>query len=159
MLPKKDFDTFSPSSIPFIISGDNGMYFKEDTMSNWEKAGVFPNTHIMDIEIQKSSNLLRVGTHGRGILEANVDISLGTKDVENELAIYIYPNPSIGLLNIKLPVDSKNYFYTIYDILGKEVTKPRKVENQIDLTTINSGIYFIKVTKGNQNTVFKIVLN
>ncbi len=82
-----------------------------------------------------------------------------TKDVENELTIYIYPNPSIGLLNIKLPVDSKNYFYTIYDILGKEVTKPRKVENQIDLTTINSGIYFIKVTKGNQNTVFKIVLN
>ncbi len=73
-----DGSLFSNPSALFIGT-DNGMYFKEDTMSDWEKAGVFPNTHIMDIEIQKSSNLLRVGTHGRGILEANVDISLGTK--------------------------------------------------------------------------------
>lgn len=53
-----------------FIGTDEGLFYRDDTMTDWEEYGEFPNTYITDIEIQQANKLLRVGTHGRGILQA-----------------------------------------------------------------------------------------
>ncbi len=69
----------------------------------------------------------------------------------------IFPNPSTGLVNLKLdePASIK-----VYNTLGKEV-KSMNLNNQmnsIDLSDLNKGIYIIKADNGKETTLNKLIL-
>jgi|GEM_PF-2442047 len=67
----------------------------------------------------------------------------------------IYPNPTTGMLNIKSGTKGK---YQIFDLLGNEILQGQLKNNtQIDLTTIHSGIYFIKIENESGMYTEKIV--
>lgn len=57
-----------------FVGTDIGVYYKDDQLSNWVIYGDLPNTRVEDIEIQYAAELIRVGTHGRGVLEAQITI-------------------------------------------------------------------------------------
>ncbi|MGK0450106.1 MAG: photosystem II stability/assembly factor-like uncharacterized protein [Neolewinella sp.] len=57
-----------------FVGTDAGVYYRDDQQSDWLEYGDLPNTRVEDIEIQYAANLIRVGTHGRGILEAGIAI-------------------------------------------------------------------------------------
>jgi len=59
-----------------FVGTDAGVYYRDNTLNDWEIYGSIPNTRVEDIEIQYESNLIRIGTHGRGVLEAPVIIGL-----------------------------------------------------------------------------------
>jgi hypothetical protein len=66
---------------------DAGVFYRDDTMTDWEPYGDLPNTRIEDIEIQYSGGIIRVGTHGRGVLQAPVTIGVcedGIGDIDND---------------------------------------------------------------------------
>ena len=82
----------------------------------------------------------------------------------SENSIYIYPNPSNGFVSI-VSSNSDSIFILnlveIFDITGKVVWCKKDLEiinnNSIDLTFLNKGMYFIKITINNQSILKKII--
>jgi hypothetical protein len=74
-----------------------------------------------------------------------------------EKSISVYPNPSNGLLNIR----SSNIINSIelYNNLGVLVSNPEMMyNNQIDLSGLSKGIYFLKVSDGKQYHTEKVII-
>jgi len=69
----------------------------------------------------------------------------------------VYPNPVNDILNInsRANVDS----ISIYNILGKTVleTKPNSISPSIDMRSLPSGIYLVKVVIGDNSKTIKVI--
>ncbi len=92
----------------------------------------------------------------------NNTASINHSYLEEHLSIY--PNPTNGIITIKL-VDinlSSNLTYEITSILGQKV-QSNTIDNlstEINLSSLTNNIYFLKITDHNNNSyVKKIVLN
>ena len=79
--------------------------------------------------------------------------SIPTKDV----AISLYPNPTSSMVNIKAENTIKST--ELYDVQGRliQINKADSNEVVLDISTYNSGIYFIKVTTDVGSQIKKIV--
>mgnify|MGYP001950066615 CR=1 FL=1 len=80
-------------------------------------------------------------------------LSTNTNDLKN---ISIYPNP------VK---DNTIYFDTnktldikVYDILGKRVINTSPINNRIDVTSLNTGIYMLKISQNGKSITKKLVV-
>ncbi len=70
-----------------FIGTDAGVFYRDDIQTDWQLYGKLPHTRVTDIEIQYAAKLIRVGTHGRGILEAPLVITpcnYGDPDADND---------------------------------------------------------------------------
>ncbi|MEM9990359.1 MAG: GEVED domain-containing protein, partial [Bacteroidota bacterium] len=67
-------ETYSDEPGGLFVGTDAGVYYTDDDLNDWYEYGQLPHTRIEDIEIQYSAQLIRVGTHGRGVLEAPINI-------------------------------------------------------------------------------------
>lgn len=69
----------------------------------------------------------------------------------------VYPNPVQDLLNIRTstPIDT----IAVYDVLGKLVlaTTPDSISSTIDMSSLNSGVYLLKVTIGGVSKTVKVI--
>ncbi|AFL81939.1 hypothetical protein Aeqsu_2482 [Aequorivita sublithincola DSM 14238] len=75
---------------------------------------------------------------------------------ENEKNLFtLYPNPTDGLLNIKSI--TKIAEITIHNNLGQLLFTSEKT-NQVDISTLNEGIYFVKIKDENGQTETKKVV-
>jgi hypothetical protein len=77
---------------------------------------------------------------------------LGVEDLTLDAAekkVLIYPNPSMGTINVVLTKTSMNNEYSVFNFLGEEITKGNwsGISTKIDLTNRNlkSGVYFIQM--------------
>lgn len=61
-----------------FVGTDAGVFYRDDQVTDWLEYGALPHTRVEDIEIQYAAGLVRVGTHGRGVLEAALAIELCT---------------------------------------------------------------------------------
>ncbi len=59
--------------------------------------------------------------------------------------IELYPNPTSGMLFIRNKSNAKILSVKVYNSLGKEILKIENNFNKINLSTLNSGLYFIKI--------------
>lgn len=85
--------------------------------------------------------------HSSGIESSNIDP--GT--------IKIYPNPTLNFTNVVADFRMTNL--VVVDIMGNIVTEqfPTSTSAIIDLSTLKPGIYFIRISNGNNFTINKIV--
>ena len=68
------------------------------------------------------------------------------KQPETIIEWSISPNPSHDFIEIKLANNSSpTYQISIFDITGKEILTQSLQQNKIDVTTLNSGMYFVKL--------------
>ncbi|MEO1259132.1 MAG: T9SS type A sorting domain-containing protein [Bacteroidota bacterium] len=129
---------------PVLFAGtDVGVFYREIDMDEWAEAGDFPNTYITDIEIQESDNLIRVGTHGRGIFEGELVPGISSVDIQDGAdygnCYEVVPNPVHDQLSIvDFPAD---HFIGIYDANGKLVRRVN--QNQINISDIAKGVYYL----------------
>ncbi|MEO8759789.1 MAG: T9SS type A sorting domain-containing protein [Bacteroidia bacterium] len=74
---------------------------------------------------------------------AYCDATLGIKEVNHSTAFTIYPNPASN--NITISSDKELETITIYNTLGEVVfqTKNKNIQQQIDISTLTDGIYFV----------------
>ncbi len=83
---------------------------------------------------------------------ANPDLTGLKQDINNSANFQIYPNPTLGTMNIDYTLDAaQEVLINIYNLMGKEVRHIEysiqdggKHHAQIDLTELPEGIYFIK---------------
>ncbi|MEO0733964.1 MAG: hypothetical protein AAFZ52_14090, partial [Bacteroidota bacterium] len=61
-----------------FVGTDAGVFYRDDQHSDWLEYGALPHTRVEDIEIQYAAGLVRVGTHGRGVLEADLIVEVCT---------------------------------------------------------------------------------
>jgi hypothetical protein len=70
-----------------FVGTDAGVYYRDNTLGDWQLYGKLPHTRVEDIEIQYAEKLIRIGTHGRGVLEAPIIIKkcdYGDPDADND---------------------------------------------------------------------------
>jgi hypothetical protein len=67
--------------------------------------------------------------------------------------IKIYPNPA----NNKITIDANDVVEVkLFDVLGKQITSTK--ENQIDVSNLQNGVYFIQVQTNTSTTIQKIMV-
>lgn len=76
--------------------------------------------------------------------------------------IQIYPNPTSGLIEIQVEDnDIIDFDIKVYNSLGSVIDVPTTELNpntlQLDLTNIATGVYIIKMNKGTESFVNKII--
>ena len=89
----------------------------------------------------------------------------GVEEVMNESAVMVYPNPSTGNFNVELQdVNNEEVSIQVYDIQGKQilvrnlgVVNGTQVDN-IEMTEVSSGVYFMNVTIGEQKEVLRLIV-
>jgi hypothetical protein len=87
--------------------------------------------------------------------------SLGNSEFKKSNDIYLYPNPTKGILNIRIPNDFglPNNF-TISNSLGQIISK-KKISTENDLTvntlSLSHGVYFITIVKDNEKKTMQFI--
>ncbi len=92
----------------------------------------------------------------------SIDNTASVNDSFLEENISVYPNPTKGLLTIDLGNLTGNYTLKVLNFLGQEVisSKINSELTDINLSRLNSNIYFVKISDTNNNSlVKKIILN
>ena len=81
-----------------------------------------------------------------------------TKDDLQPKTISVYPNPANDKLSIQLPETLKGKIsFQIYDVTGRAVSTQSEITNhksEIDVSSLNAGVYFLKINEG-ENSVVK----
>ncbi|WP_272022360.1 T9SS type A sorting domain-containing protein [Olleya namhaensis] len=147
-----------------FLGTEIGVYFKTGT-EDWAKLGEgLPNVVINDLEINYTQDKLVVGTYGRGLWEVSIfNETLGVEEVQlsSETAPLVYPNPvKTGVLNIKMNTTNTNFKYQMYNVIGGLVKKGSLATglNTLDVSTIASGIYVVRMTDGTTVSAQKVII-
>ena len=90
---------------------------------------------------------------------AGVTDCINTTGISNSLPgeqVMLYPNPVKSILNVSVQQSPEKYNYKIYNVAGKMVLSGNMVSNpqQIDLSELNKGLYFIEL-QSDQNKISK----
>ena len=78
----------------------------------------------------------------------------------NEISesIKVYPNPVSDRLNLSMPNElSDNASFIINNILGQNVMRGTLENNQVDVNSLNTGIYFIQISSNGKNGVKRFI--
>lgn len=82
-------------------------------------------------------------------------LSVSDKDFKSLL---LYPNPvKNGVLNINSSINS-DINVTLFDLTGKSILNSSIFNNQVDVKSVKSGVYFAKIRSGKTETVQKIII-
>jgi len=75
----------------------------------------------------------------------------------DKATINIYPNPSTGIVNFELiNIPAQNLTLSVLDMTGKMIACYKNIETtSINLSDLNSGIYFLKFESSNKETIVK----
>ena len=80
----------------------------------------------------------------------NVDFGIGINEVENNLEVKVYPNPTSENLNINLNASTNDALsITLFDVLGNEVynneiLSTNQFNGTISLDGLSNGLYILK---------------
>jgi hypothetical protein len=81
---------------------------------------------------------------------------LGVEMTELE-NVYVFPNPTSGMVKIDGLVN--NDILKIFDMQGKSIQLNSSNNNEIDLSKVENGVYFLSITRNEKQYYFKIIRN
>lgn len=168
-----------------IVDGDNNIYIGGSKPGDsgfwdgfvirwngqyWEQLGQPFNYPTVDIAIDAVGNLYAAGNFDNNSLYHIAQFSeqvtpfpayppqVLVKDEDLELSedILVFPNPSSGTINLESPENLSEII--IFDVSGKEALKINKVTNEIDVSGLSPGIYFVHLKQKDKSTIVKIVV-
>lgn len=134
----------------------NGNFMLTDSINTGEfRIGI----SMADID-NDGKNEIAVGSYPGGMHILKSSFSLGEKEQSfSDYRFRIFPNPSNGTFIIQRPPDEGEIDIKIYDVFGKAVFQAERSTpgSEINITTLSSGIYFLKIYSGKNIYVKKIV--
>ena len=129
---------------------DYGIFYIDNTFNEWQPYSTnLPNVIINELEINSVDGKIYAGTYGRGLWASPyVPHLLNTTSLLNDTDVEIFPNPVKNSVTINFRKGAEADF-RIYDQLGKLVRYQPNVSisqpYSIDISELNSGIYFIRI--------------
>tara|TARA_B100000809_G_C15100180_1_gene516597 strand:+ start:320 stop:1606 length:1287 start_codon:yes stop_codon:yes gene_type:complete len=126
------------------------------------------NMSVITGETNASYTVTANGNYAVAVTENNCTdtsacISVTTVGVQNSTLniqnLSIYPNPTKGLFTVGLNQLDDNASVVVYTVVGKEIVNQKLSTKQtvINLKEYNSGIYFVKITNGDNVITQRIV--
>ena len=140
-----------------------GVFYTDNTLTEWEPFNNgLPNVRINELEINKVDNKIYAATYGRGLWRSDVfDASLSVEDFEFS-DFTLFPNPAKDEINLKWN-KTEDASIRIFDTQGKIMFYGKKVNLynglKVDVSSFNSGIYFVKLNSNNGEITKKLILN
>lgn len=128
----------------------NGDEVSAASITSPNLAGQYSYTY----KVEESSNCTNEATLIIDVQDCDY-LSVGVQQLESVL---IYPNPTNNNINIKGIADGE-YKIAIIDLSGRIVqpTRTYSANTTLNLSNIQNGIYFVRVTKDNSEKIFRIV--
>ena len=138
------------------------------TLSQNNPTTAVDRTNIDRVKILQASSIstpgivldeIRVANTWAGVTTTTLALQpLGTNTFNSTLALKIYPNP---VSNGKFYIDSITNLekdVTIYNTLGQQVQKSKASNEGIDVSNLNKGTYFVKITEAGISATKKLVI-
>ena len=150
-----------------IVGTELGVWYTSDFSSaspSWLPAfNGMSNVKVTDLDV-RDDNAIYAATYGRGVFSGMFTaVSLGVNDEELSVnTVKVYPTVSNGNVFVKSTVNYNNTKVMVYDINGK-LTNESSLElysggeAKLDLTGLNSGMYFVNLSSDNLNKTVKII--
>ena len=98
-----------------------------------------------------------ISTYGWTITDAGLDCTSLDTETFDTVALKLFPNPVLSILNVKVDSNLINQPYNIIDGLGRVVIKGNlnDVDNTINVEQLSKGIYYLKVSDNNASKFVK----
>lgn len=86
------------------------------------------------------------------------NLSVGNNELLN---VSVYPNPTKGILNIRLPQNSEKTTLYLNDIQGRRILtkETANTDEVLNIENLSDGVYILSIQNGSLKTTKKIVLN
>lgn len=156
-----DQDDFQEFTYNFIVNNDE-CYSFEIADSYGDGICCFSGDGSYSLDTIEGSNIVAGGEIGFGettYMANNDPLSVNEFFTNNDISLY--PNPTQSVLNIQL--SNTNLLpdgYSIYNVLGQEISKTTisRVEDlQINTSTLSEGVYYLKISKGNNSNTLSFI--
>ena len=88
------------------------------------------------------------------------DWAVSVDDIDEGYTSRVYPNPTVGLLNIDNP-STGDFSYSIYNITGKLMLHRNNISGpttETDMSGLNRGIYIVNVSSDEKSVTHKVIL-
>jgi hypothetical protein len=86
------------------------------------------------------------------------DTNLSTSDFNAIDGLTMYPNPLKGNTLFLTSTANANMSVQIFDVLGKEVLKSNVINNAVNVSGLNAGVYIVKITEEGKTATRKLVI-
>ena len=145
-----------------IYSGSCGAFICEGRA---DSAGASGDENLTDVDVTSGVQYwINVGywsdftDSSEGPFQIDIsDVTLGIDDLDNQSAFTYYPNPvkNILTLNAQNTIES----VAMYNMLGQEVLRatPNTLESDLDMSSLQTGTYFVKVTIANVTETIRVI--
>ena len=143
---------------------DYGIYYIDNTFTEWQPfSNLLPNVMINELEINDVNNTIYAGSYGRGLwVSPVVDGTAGIEDETFESNVSLYPNPATSQITIALQNPMKTEI-RIFDISGKllqfETSAFETNKFTMDISTLSSGVYFVRLNSEAGSATKKLLVN
>ncbi|CAI8213419.1 MAG: Uncharacterised protein [Formosa sp. Hel1_33_131] len=81
---------------------------------------------------------------------------LSTETLETAL-FNVYPNPAKSVINIS-STSNEVFGVSVYDLLGKQVLRAENVKSQLNISSLNPGLYVLNMTQGSNSSTQKLLV-
>jgi lipoprotein NlpI len=111
--------------------------------------------------LQKSKELGYEKTHDRDDLQVYIDASCSNKKKKEDsyshsTLPYIHPNPAKNSIKIE-NYEYSNFNYEIYNYSAQLIKTGVSIENNIDVTNLDEGLYVLKILNSDAPQEFKLI--
>lgn len=164
--------TISPSSLPNVFAVTDTPTLCVGNTANLSGGGAFTYTWSttatggsIAVSPTVTTTYTVTGTDVNGcvnIATITQNVTTCTSGIENYMDnVSIYPNPSQGVLVIRLVTVNENTAIHITNVIGQEVMRAnlKDADTSLDLFALEKGVYFITITSGSGKHTRKILLD
>lgn len=151
----------SPGEIVYFVGTGRGLYSTSDPVNvDWslESPNEIGLALVRSLAYRPSDNHLIIGTHGNGMYEATISSTLGVNDNEDiSKQISLYPNPVSSFIRLDFTLSNGTFKYNVVNTSGQSILKGLSTNNQVDVSSLTSGIYFIQLNLNGKTGTKKFI--
>ena len=165
-------------SFKAIVAADTNVYFRfeanphPDVEPSFNTANVTilatggPTDNVYTVDIPASTNtynsaLMYVVERDQTVVMSEITIVQNTTAGLEDFAansVKMYPNPAKGFVKFS-SASNEALDVAVYDMLGKEVLRANAVQSQLNISSLNPGMYFVNMTQGTNVSTKKLLVN
>jgi hypothetical protein len=146
-------------STPTITASGNVLTASTSPNYQW-----YLNGNILNTETNQTTTIINggvytvstTGTNGCVVTSNPYNSYLGVEMTELE-NVYVYPNPTSGI--VKIDGLFGNDALKMYDMQGKSIQINPANNNEINLSNVENGVYFLSIIRNEKQYYFKIIRN
>ena len=156
----KDGTTYYPWSLDPTNPGAAATNSADNNVDNTERVEILnaqPGMYL--IQVNHKGSLINGSQDYALIASSESGLSLNNQDFIADNNFFVYPNPASNELYFSNPNNFELSSISISDISGKQIVAIKNAENTdyIDVSNLQSGVYFIKFTTDTNSVVKKFI--